>query len=228
MQRSLFLLPVVLILSATILWAAPTLVVEKKSHDFGQIKQGETFDYVYRFHNAGDRALEIGQLRVSCGCTAAFLSARRLSPGMVGELRVSFDSKGFRGPISKVVSFETNDPNQPTVSFELKGEVKVDLLVNPERVSWGRVTAESELRQLLEVVNDSDRTIRLERPLTTVPNISASLSKQVLNAGEKATLEVLAEFPTGKKRLAGYVILRSDFPAVPELKVPVSARLSTN
>lgn len=228
MRSALLLLPLFLILSVCASWAAPALVVENISHDFGQLVEGESLVYTYRFHNAGDQVLDIGNVRVSCGCTAALLSERRLAPGMLGELKVTFDSRGFRGKIQKVINFETNDPKHPSVTFTLSGTVKALLQINPQRVNWGRVTAGSELSQTLEIVNDSDRTIRFESPMTTVADIKAELSQTVIEAGQKATLTVEARFPADKRRLAGYVILRSDFPATPELKVPVSARLSTN
>lgn len=219
----LFLLPV-----AGPVFAAPALVFEKITHDFGEMTQGDKLTYVFRFQNTGDQVLEIGQLRSSCGCTAALLSTRRLAPGMLGELQVTFDSHGFRGRVQKGVSFETNDPKHPAVTVALQGIVNAELFVSPQRVNWGRVKAGTPLRMMIEVVNDSDKTISLNPPTTTITELSAQLSTMTIAAGEKAALEITAEFPHGKKRLAGYVILHSDFSAVPELRVPVSARLSTN
>lgn len=229
MRRVSILLFFLLLLSVGgSVWAAPVLVFEEITHDFGEITQGDKFTHIFRFQNAGDQVLEIGQLRSACGCTAALLSTRRLSPGMLGELQVSFNSSGFRGRVQKGVTFDTNDPKHPSVTVALQGEVKAELFVSPQRVNWGRVKAGTPLRMVIDVVNDSDQTISLNPPTTTISELSVQLSSVTLAAGEKAALEVTANFPQGKKRLAGYVILRSDFPTVPELRVPVSARLSTN
>jgi len=209
-------------------YAAPAVVFENIKHDFGEITQGDKLTYTFRFQNAGDQVLEIGRVRSSCGCTAALLSTRRLSPGTLGELAVTFDSHGFRGRVQKVVTFDTNDPKHPSVSVVLQGVVKAELYITPQRINWGRVKAGTPLRMVIDVVNESDQTISLSPPVVTVSDLSAQLSSMTLDAGEKVSLEVTANFPHGKKRLAGYVILHSDFPAVPELRVPVSARLSTN
>jgi len=208
-------------------WSAPSLVVEKTHHNFGDIVQGDQVDFTYRFQNSGDEVLEIDHLRSSCGCTAALLSARRIAPGMMGELEVKFDSAGFHGQVQKMVTFETTDPKHTAVTFTLSGRVKAELFVRPQRISWGRLSSPSQMSQVIQVINDSSETIIFQPPEVTSSAIHAKLSRRTLGAGETATLNVTAEFPDGKKRLAGYVILRSNFSSVPQMKVPVSARLLT-
>lgn len=208
--------------------AAPAFVVEKVVHDFGLVTQGEKLTYTYRFHNAGDQVLEIDGLRSSCGCTAALLSTNRLEPGAMGELRITFDSSGFRGQVQKVISFETSDPAHPAVSFVLNGEVKAELYVNPQRVNWGRVSPGTALRQQIEVVNDTRQKVGLRSVQASNDRFRVDASSMSVEPGQSVTVTVSAQFPDDKKRLAGYVIIHSDFPPVPELKVPVSARLSKN
>ncbi len=101
--------------------AAPVFVAEKNLHDFGEVTQGESTTHTFRFQNAGDEVLEISRLRSSCGCTAALLSAQRLAPGELGELKVTFNSAGFRGMVQKLITFDTNDPDHPSANFLLKG-----------------------------------------------------------------------------------------------------------
>ncbi len=205
--------------------AAPALRVESLEHDFGEIVQGDRVDYVFRFHNAGDQVLEIGQLRSSCGCTAALLSTRRLAPGAMGELQVTFNSQDFRGEIQKMVTFDTNDPDHASITFSLRGTVKAELFLDPERVNWGVVEQADPLVSELEIVNNSSRSIRLQSPEVTSPGIQAELSSLTVAPGERTSLRISAEFPPDKKRIAGYVIIVTDFTNVPQLKVPVSARM---
>ncbi|MEA3545564.1 MAG: DUF1573 domain-containing protein [Thermodesulfobacteriota bacterium] len=207
-------------------FAAPSLVVEHLTHDFGEIIQGVEASHVFRFHNAGDQVLELGRLRSSCGCTVALLTARRLMPGDMGELQLVFSSEGFRGAVQKTVTFETNDPRHRVVTFSLRGKVKAELFLQPQRINWGVVKKNSPLQAELEIVNDSARTITLQNPQVTSAGIEAVLSALIMAPGERVQLKVSAEFMTGKKRLAGYILIKSDFPNLPQLKVPVSARLS--
>jgi hypothetical protein len=221
-----YLVLVLWLFFASSVFAAPVLVVERLNHDFGEIVQGAEVTYPFRFHNAGDQVLEISRLRSSCGCTAALLTTSRLAPGSMGELRLTFNSKGFRGEVQKMVTFETNDPKHGAVSFSLRAKVKAELFLQPQRINWGVVNEKSPLQAELEIVNDSTQTITFQPPQVTSSGIQAELFPLIIASGEKARLKVSAEFSAGKKRLAGYVIVNSDFPNVPQLKVPVSARLS--
>ncbi|MBN1956709.1 MAG: DUF1573 domain-containing protein [Desulfuromonadales bacterium] len=208
-------------------WAAPLLVTENTVHDFGQILQGDQLEYTFRFQNGGDEVLDIKHLRSSCGCTAALLSAHRIAPGLVGELKIRFDSQGFRGQVQKMVTFDTNDPQHGSINFTLRGLVKVQLFIEPQSINWGRVSRSDQLTRVLRIVNESAQTVVFQPPQVTSADLQATLSRLSLPAGETAILEVTANFPDLKKRLAGYVILHSNFPSVPQLKVPVSARLLT-
>ena len=220
------LLLLLLLLSVSSAFAVPSLVVERLNHDFGEILQGAESTNTFRFYNAGDQVLEVGRLRSSCGCTAALLTTRRLAPGAMGELRLTFNSQGFRGAVQKVVTFETNDPKHPVVTFSLRGKVKAELYLQPERINWGVVGKDAPLQVDLEIVNASTQTITLQAPKITSTGIVAELSALRISPGESTILKVAAEFPEGKKRLAGYVLIDSDFPNLPQLKLPVSARLS--
>ncbi|MEA3363030.1 MAG: DUF1573 domain-containing protein [Thermodesulfobacteriota bacterium] len=220
------LLLLLLLLSCGSVFADPLLVVERLNYDFGETIQGTKIDTTFRFQNAGDQVLEISRLRSSCGCTAALLSTKKLVPGAIGELRVTFDSDGFRGAIHKRVTFETNDPKHTVVTFGLQGKVKVELFLQPNRINWGIVKKNMPLLTELEIVNRSKKVITLQKPTATNAGIMAELSSLTIAPGEETQLKVSAEFPVGKKRLAGYIIINSDFPSLPQLKVPVSARLS--
>ena len=225
-----FVLASLMLLFSTVgtVFAAPALVVEQLEHDFGEVIQGNRVEYSFRFQNASDQALEVSRLRSSCGCTAALLSTQRLSPGMLGELKVTFDSQGFRGQIQKMVTFETNDPKHPAVTFSLRGRVKAELYLNPERVNWGRVPRETPLSAVVEIVNDSAAMIILQQPEVTSSDIQAELSSRNLPAGQKVKLKITGKLSEKQKHLAGYVILRSNFSSDLQLKLPVSARLSAN
>lgn len=206
-------------------FAVPALVVERLDHDFGEIVQGAEITHTFRFHNAGDQVLEIGQLRSSCGCTAALLTTRRLAPGAMGELKLTFNSHGFRGAVQKTVTFETNDPKHSAATFSLRGRVKAELFLQPQRINWGTVKKNTPLSAELEVINNSTQTITLQVPEVTSAGIESELSSLIIEPGKRAQLKVSAEFPVNKKRLAGYIIINSDFPNLPQLKIPVSARL---
>ncbi|WP_321369859.1 DUF1573 domain-containing protein [uncultured Desulfuromusa sp.] len=215
-----------LLFSSTSAFATPALVVEHLEYDFGEVIQGAEVSHTFRFHNAGDQILNISQLRSSCGCTAAMLTTRKLAPGAIGELQLTFASQGFRGEVEKMVTFETDDPRHAAVTFHLRGKVKAELLLQPERINWGVVTKGAGLHAEIDIVNRSTQTITLQPPEITAAGITAEMSHLTIVSGEQARLAITARFPEGKKRLAGYVIINTNFPSLPQIRVPVSARLA--
>ena len=90
------------ITGATIEW-------EKKSHDFGDITEGEKVEYVYKFTNKGTEPLIITNVQVTCGCTTPKGWPRDpVMPGGKGEIPVQFNSLGKSGRQNKVVTIVSN------------------------------------------------------------------------------------------------------------------------
>jgi hypothetical protein len=82
----------------------PVITFEKKSHDFGDITQGEKVEYVFSFSNTGTEPLVITNVEVTCGCTTPKGWPRDpIPPGGKGELTVAFSSAGKIGRQNKPV-----------------------------------------------------------------------------------------------------------------------------
>lgn len=225
-MKRLGLLLVFLFLVVPHVFAAPKLTAEMLNYDFGTIFQGEKVEQIFRFRNDGDELLIVGNVRSSCGCTAAILSASRIAPGSFGELRVTFDSTRFKGAIHKTVSIDSNDPAQPELSFAMHGNVKAELVMQPERIKWGRVKAGTQLSQTVVLENHGKTTVNLVAPTATIPEVSAELSSHQLAPGGKVELHVKVTYPEDKKRLRGYVIVATDYQQVSQLRIPFSAHLA--
>ncbi len=91
----------------------PVLYFPETSHDFGQLKEGQIVDHVFKFYNKGSSVLKIGNIKTSCGCTAALVKSKELGPDREGELRVEFDSSGKSGKLSRSITVMSNDPREP-------------------------------------------------------------------------------------------------------------------
>ncbi len=93
---------------------------EKKSHDFGNILQGDKVEHTFHFTNTGNEPLIITNVQVSCGCTTPKGWPRDpIPPGASGEITVSFNSTGKMGIQNKPVTLVTNAVNTDgnTISF---------------------------------------------------------------------------------------------------------------
>ena len=65
--------------------------------DFGDIKQGESVDYVFQFINTGSEPLIISNAKGSCGCTVPEWPKEAIPPNGMGEIAVQFNSGEKKG-----------------------------------------------------------------------------------------------------------------------------------
>lgn len=90
----------------------PVITFEKKTHDFGDIHQGDKVEETYKFTNTGNEPLIITNVQVTCGCTTPKGWPRDpIMPGGKGEITVGFNSAGKMGKQTKVVTIVSNAVN---------------------------------------------------------------------------------------------------------------------
>lgn len=90
----------------------PVITFEKKTHDFGDIFQGDKVEETFKFTNTGTEPLILTNVQVTCGCTTPKGWPRDpILPGGKGELTVAFNSAGKMGKQNKVVTVVSNAVN---------------------------------------------------------------------------------------------------------------------
>jgi hypothetical protein len=102
---------------------APVASYSEKSHDFGDIKQDNSYEHTFNLVNNGKSELIIRDVTSSCGCTAAAPSKKVIAPGETAPIKVSFNSHGKRGRQSNSITVITNDPKNPTTSLIISSNV---------------------------------------------------------------------------------------------------------
>lgn len=94
----------------------------RRSHDFGQIVEGDKAKHTFNFRNIGTDTLVIKNARASCGCTTAN-NSKRVAPGEEGYINVEFNSEGRVGKNSKTVTVSSNSEIEPEVVLQFQAEV---------------------------------------------------------------------------------------------------------
>lgn len=118
---------------------------EETKHDWGTIPlNGGDVEKNFLIKNSGSGPLQLANIKTSCMCTEAQVIINgnespyfgmhpnsswlgELTPGQEAKLRVTFDP-AFHGPqgvgqITRVVTVQTNDQNQPELEFILTADV---------------------------------------------------------------------------------------------------------
>lgn len=102
---------------------APKITFEKKTHDFGKLKQGEIAKTEFVFTNSGKGKLNIRATKANCGCTVSTPDESTLKSGDSSTISVTFNSEGRRGRQQKTVTVFSNDPTNPTQQLTIKADV---------------------------------------------------------------------------------------------------------
>lgn len=124
------------------------VLVDQKTFDWGNIPySGGNATKAFSIKNTGTDTLQLTGVKTSCTCTKAQISidgktspyfsmhassswVGEVAPGKEAQLTVIFDP-AFHGPtgvgpMERLISLQTNDSQNPTLEFSLKGVVVKD------------------------------------------------------------------------------------------------------
>lgn len=102
---------------------------ESLVHDYGNIKQGDNGECVFKFKNTGKEPLIISNCQGSCGCTVPACPKDPILPGKTGEIKVKYDTQRV-GPISKSVTVQSN-AKSGMVTLQIKGNIEAKPVEEP-------------------------------------------------------------------------------------------------
>ena len=95
---------------------------EQTEHDFGTLDEGPKVTHVFNFTNTGKEPLIITSARASCGCTVPQKPEKPVLPGEVGEITVTYNTKGRVGNFNKAITL-TSNAKKSTFILKIKGVV---------------------------------------------------------------------------------------------------------
>lgn len=197
----------------------PRIKFREDSHDFGKIKQGLSLTYVFEFKNEGDEILNINNVRSSCGCTAALVSEKKIAPGGKGELKVTFNSQGYQGKVTKYVYVESNDPTLPNKQLEISGEIEV--LPQP-KIHLDQYTSDEglflegeEIKATAKIINRGELELRVDCSHKDASFFSGG--KEIafplkIPAGKSVELEIRMSPREKKGLIREYILIKSNDP----------------
>lgn len=105
-------------------FAGPRMEIEPELHDFGSASQNQKLIHDFTLHNVGSEDLVIRRISTSCGCTAALASEQVIPPGETATLKVTLETRKYRGQIQRSISLASNDSRRVQT-------VRVQVFVEP-------------------------------------------------------------------------------------------------
>ncbi|MFA4842705.1 MAG: DUF1573 domain-containing protein [Candidatus Omnitrophota bacterium] len=100
------------------------MALDPYAWDFGRIKKGLIAKHEFIFKNETKDKIKITDITTSCGCTASKAGKAGLLPGEETAIEVSFNSKGFSGPVQQFVYVHTDSLDKAVFRFIIKADVE--------------------------------------------------------------------------------------------------------
>ncbi len=94
--------------SGNALQRGPRLEIEPGEWDFGRAAPGEVLVREFALKNTGQRDLEIGRIASACACAAAVTDRTVIPPGEAATLRVTLETRRYRGVLERWLTIRSN------------------------------------------------------------------------------------------------------------------------
>ena len=179
--------------------------------------------------NTGTDTLKIGRVTSSCGCAAALVSKDSLKPGEKGELKVTFNTTGYEGEITKYIYIETNDPINPRKQVSVSASIDVPPRPKVELDAYSMdlgLVLEGELLVADTIVKNSGE---LELSVTFNHRDARFFIKEKevegplkLKSGQKEYVDIRIPSEQRTGLIREYVLLRTNDPVRPNMSLYIS------
>jgi hypothetical protein len=204
----------------------PKIRFDQPDYDFGKVEAGDEVEHTFVFRNVGDDLLSIRKVLTSCGCTAALVSEREVPPGGTGEIKATFQAKGFQGDVKKGLTVESNDPGNKLVRLTIGGNVVSEVAVEPRYLDWETLgPGDSPRPKRLRIRFLKDRGLRLEKIQSESPSVVLTKVSEDQNSAVYS-VALAEDLPAG--RFTGRITITSNSERVPEVHVPFQGQVQGN
>jgi len=200
----------------------PRIQFVELTHDFGQIKRGETAAHTFVFANTGNAMLEITDVQLSCGCTTLGAWDRQVAPGQTGRIPIQLATATLSGPIVRTISVSCNDRLQPSTVLRFSATVWAPVEVTQSLVFF-QFTTETTNRetQTVRILNHQPESLSVEDPRSTNEVFKAEL--RVVKPGQEFELGISAAPPPGGDTVSGVISVKTSSPEMPFVSVQARA-----
>jgi hypothetical protein len=209
-------------------------VFGETAFDFGKVKQGDVLTHEFVFRNSGSEALVVQRVDTTCGCTAALVSADKIGPGREGKIKVSMDTHGYAGRMTRYVYLFSNDAKDSRRELSVSADIEVPPMpkidIDKYNIDLGlSLEGETPAAKVL-IKNVGERELSVEMAHQEIRFFSGGrpLSFPLLiPAGQSAEVELRFAPQQRTGALRDYVLIRSNDSIRSTLSVYISRYVVT-
>jgi hypothetical protein len=189
----------------------------------GEVRSGVTLRHVFRLVNRGPAAVDVTDVRSSCGCLVPRVDRRHLAPNEEGSLPVEVNTlrQGAGSHNWRIVVRYVEDGKPGELSVILAARVISEVRVEPPALS---IHTEAGIAHVLTVTDRRPRPLAVRAVESSMQELRVCVGGAGRDSsglsGTTVRVEVPADFPEG--RHVGVLRILTDDPTYAELEVPVT------
>jgi hypothetical protein len=212
------LLPLLALQAGTL--RAGQVVCSSPLFEAGEVRSGAPLAHTFKLTNKGGSAVEVSEVKPSCGCLQPKIDRRRLEPGQSAALTVEVNTLTQpEGPTTwrTVVRFKGGGKEHEVPVF-VTAIVLSEVTVRPATLV---VYTDTAIGHELTLLDRRPQPLSVKAALTTCPHVKARVSEPARRDGVwrwTVALEVQADCPEGRHE--AMLHLHTGDRDYPELKLP--------
>lgn len=210
--------------------AGPSDLFTEKVKDFGTTPKGPVLVHYFRFTNTTNQTLQLGQPRVSCGCTSGAVSKNQVAPGESAAVIAYMDTRRIPTPNvtkSVIVYVPFFGATNEEVALRVQTVCRDDLMMSPDTLAFGTLRKGQGSKVSTKVTFMSDPNWKVTESISTGGYIGVEHKLDSRN-GNMVTYEITAtldkDCPAGN--WTADINLKTSNSAVASLRIPVTVNVT--
>jgi len=199
---------------------------DELSRDFGSVPHGPTLTHPFRIVNKTSSPVQIGSIRVTCGCTSARALQTLLAPGQETAIVVEMDTRRFTGAKNVTIYVQFNQPKFDEVRLWVQANSRDDVYVLPESLAFGKVKRGAAAPTSATVTFLGNQNWQITGVSCDSNYVQTSFEQLRRGTGEvsyKVTAAIRPDVPAGKWFTD--VWIQTNNPTSPRIRVPLTVEI---
>ena len=203
----------------------PVIACDEPVYDFGERPNSEKVEHDFVIRNDGQLSLEIRDIRVGCGCTAAKSSDDVIRPGKTAVIHATLNLSGRSGPQNKSITIDSNDPIHRNYLLQLTGTARRLLEASPPVLVYTGIDSATPIPPRHVEIKTESTPFTILSVTSDTPGVSAAPAESPEEAAAPATTHrISVSIADGAflGRFHANVNVKTDIDNLPPLPIPVS------
>jgi hypothetical protein len=171
--------------------AQGVLGCDEQIYDIGHVGIDFSVYHDFKLFNTGNRPIKLDSVQVSCECSRLQISDSTVRPGDTVRLHLTFDTRNWYGPTSKMVVVLSNDAKQPRLELYYKSVVgQWPAGLKPEPISVFMLPGQKARKLIMVNSQFKKYTLSVDTPVDTFYTVT--ISKPEVSRGNATEIDVKA------------------------------------